>query len=78
MKKNAGFTLVELLVLVIILSIIVTLSTPRFSGTYKSLKTRSEAKKLLDFLRFARGNAVSRQKEYQVLLSDSYILEIQE
>lgn len=78
MKKSAGFTLVELLVLVIIISFIVTLSTPRFSDTYKSLKTKSEAKKLIDYLRFTRSKAVHKQKTLEIFLVDSHVLEIQE
>ena len=71
MKKNLGFTLIELLVMIVILSFIITLSTPRLSATYKSMKIKSEAKKLTEYLRFCRNKAVYAQKTYTVSFQES-------
>ncbi|MBN1521164.1 MAG: prepilin-type N-terminal cleavage/methylation domain-containing protein [Candidatus Aureabacteria bacterium] len=78
MKKQKGFTLIELLVLIIILSIVMTISTPRFSSTYKSLRTRSEAKKLVEYIRFARSKAVQNQITYKIIYKDDNSMEIVE
>ena len=56
---NAGFTLIEILVVVALMMVVLTLSFTTMSGSFKNLRLRTETKKLTTSLRFVRSLAVT-------------------
>lgn len=74
MLKSKGFTLVEMIVVVVIISIAAVLAVPMLSSA-SSLQVRSAATILAADLEYAKNMAISRQQNYAVILdvtNDSY------
>lgn len=65
-KQNNGFTLVELIVVVLILSIAALVAIPVFSSA-ADIQVRSAANRIAADLDYARGLAITRQKNYAVV-----------
>lgn len=60
MKKSAGFTLVELLVVLAIAAILLSLAAPSFTKTVRSVNMSSAVNSFLADASFARSEAVRR------------------
>lgn len=60
MQKSRGFTLIELMVVVVILAILMTLVAPSFVRTIQSSTMSSTVNTFLADLRFARSEAIRR------------------
>lgn len=58
---NFGFTLLELIVVIFIVSLILAVSLPSFNGMGES-RTRSEAKRLASLVRYLNDSALSRKE----------------
>ena len=69
MGKNRGFTLLELLVVVVIGVLIVSLVPPLLSGFGVSTESRGAARRLAAGLRAARNEAVTRQHEASLMIN---------
>jgi len=77
--RNKGFTLLELLVVLVLISVVTALAAPRFSAPLGNLQLKTAVKKIAGSLRYARslaaGEKVSRvcafDFENQVLIIDS-------
>ena len=67
--KYKGFTLIEMLVVLAIISIIVTLSTP-LSNIYKSNRVSTQVQEFVGSLNVARNEAVSRGVPVSICISD--------
>jgi prepilin-type N-terminal cleavage/methylation domain-containing protein len=65
--KNRGFTLIELVVVLILIGVSAALLVPGFTRISKSVELRATAKKVSGLLRYYRNEAVQRGKVYQVL-----------
>lgn len=63
-----GFTLLELMVVLVIAGLMLALVPPLFSGTVSSMKARGSARDLAVVLREARSLAVIRNNEQRVHL----------
>jgi general secretion pathway protein H len=63
-----GYTLLELLVVLIILSLVSALVAPKLAGSLSSLNFKTAAKRLAASLRYARSQATSEKITYGVLL----------
>ena len=64
--KPGGFTLVELILVVLILSIAAVIAIPMFSSA-ADIQVRSAANRIAADLDYARGLAITRQKNYAVV-----------
>jgi len=62
-----GFTLLELLVVLVIISIAAGLVGPRVAGSMSNLSLKTAAKKVAGALRYARSQATSESRPYFVL-----------
>ena len=70
MKKNFGFTLIELMVTIAVLAIVLTVAMPNFSHFVKSNATTGQTNALLADLQLARSTAVSRNRAVQICASN--------
>jgi general secretion pathway protein H len=57
-RANVGFTLLELLVVMVILTIVSTVTAVRFSGGIENARLRAETRQLIALLRAARIEAM--------------------
>ncbi|WP_165767164.1 GspH/FimT family pseudopilin [Parendozoicomonas haliclonae] len=69
-KTSSGFTLVEVMVVVAILSILTTVVAPSFSDFINRNSLASESNRLSSLLRFARSEAIQRQTPVIVCLGE--------
>ncbi len=67
-KRQSGFTLLELLVVLVIGVLLVSLAPPLLSGLSGASELRGAARQLAAGLRSARNEAVSRQREATLTL----------
>ncbi|MFH2063850.1 MAG: prepilin-type N-terminal cleavage/methylation domain-containing protein [Pseudomonadota bacterium] len=63
-KNNKGFTLIELIVVIIIMSVMLVFATPRLSGFIFPDDTNEIIRWLVVKARLLRNNAVQHQKHY--------------
>ncbi len=66
-KSNAckGFTLVELMVVLVIVGVLSAITVPRLSGPLGSITQKTAAKRVCAVLRYARSEAVSRGSVFE-------------
>jgi prepilin-type N-terminal cleavage/methylation domain-containing protein len=65
-KEPGGFSLLELIIVLIIISLLALLVTPKFAKTLSHMEVKSAAKKIGSILRYCRNDAVNRNRVYQV------------
>lgn len=68
MRRGRGFTLVELLLVIVIMMVTAGLALPRFARSYQGAKLRSSMRTILMANRYARATAVLQQKQTALLL----------
>ena len=73
LRKSEGFSLLELLLVVVILAVIAGLSVPNFSGAYSQVLIKKTADDLAFTMRYAQAQAVIKQKYYQLQFDESYL-----
>jgi len=61
--SHAGFTLLEMMVVVVLLALTMTLIPPLFSTGVSSAELKSAARELVAGLRQVRGRAIAKQEE---------------
>lgn len=62
--ENKGFTLLELLIVMVIISMVFAFVVPRLAGSLTKLNSKTAAKKIAASLRYARSRAVSEKIRY--------------
>ncbi len=67
--RKRGFTLLELLVVMLIVSLLVALVPPLFSGAVPGAKLKAAVRDLAVTLRLARNQSITRDVEMQVHLN---------
>jgi len=66
MKSIKGFTLMELVIVAVAISIISAIAIPRFGKVMTRLKLKTTARNVTSILRLARSNAVSQKGAFGV------------
>ncbi len=61
MKKDLGFTLLELMIAIAVLAIIVALGAPSFASVMRDNRSLSTANELVGAMQFARSEALRRR-----------------
>jgi len=67
-QSKAGFTLIEITAVVIIIGMIASIAIVRLDGMLPSTRTESAARELLAQMDFARTQAIAKAQEYSILL----------
>lgn len=74
MKKSSrrdGFTLVEIILVVLILAVIASLTLPNFSRSYAQVRLRQSAQGLVDLMRYAQSRAVAHNRRVRLEFDDA-------
>ena len=64
--RSRGFSLIELVIVLIIISLLTLLVTPTLSRTVRNMEIRGAAKRVAAILRSCRSDAVNKSRTYQV------------
>lgn len=75
--RSAGFTMIEMMIIIVIIGIMAAIAVPSFFSAIPRLKARTEARNILNFMRLARSKAVSDGAQYGVYVDTNnmqYIL----
>jgi type II secretion system protein H len=67
-RSTRGFTLTELIVVTVLIGIMAALATPSFIQWIRSADYRSTARHIASILRQAQSNAITTNREYQVVV----------
>lgn len=70
-RKSYGFSLVELMVGIVIMSILIALAMPSFQSWFRNAQIRNAAESIVNGLQRARAEAVARNANVQFLLDGS-------
>jgi prepilin-type N-terminal cleavage/methylation domain-containing protein len=73
LRPQAGLTLAELIVVVLILTIFAAASLPFLTSIIPELKTRGAAEQVVELLRTARQNAIATTAVYRVIFTSTSI-----
>lgn len=80
-RPRRGFTLVELIVVLVIVATLATMVIPRFAGSAQSAQLRENADQLLVMARYAQNYAVTHRSACRIVIDPQerrFGLEIQE
>lgn len=64
-RKNKGFTLLELLVVLVIIGLVASMVSPKLAGSLSGLNTKTAAQKIAAALRYTRSKAASEKSMYR-------------
>lgn len=65
-RHNTGFTLLEILLVVVIVAIVVTIATPQFRKTLTTIQLANTTQDIAQFMRLLRVKASAEKKIYQL------------
>ncbi|MCD6459239.1 prepilin-type N-terminal cleavage/methylation domain-containing protein [bacterium] len=64
--SKRGFTLLELSMVILIISIIVAISTPKFRSTFQTIQFRNTVYNIVKLMNYARDRAIIERKPFRV------------
>ena len=67
-RRAGGFTLIELMVVLVIAGLLLTVLPPLFSAALPGVQLKGASREVASALRFARDHAITRQQESTVTL----------
>lgn len=70
-RKMQGFTLIELMIIIALLSIVLAMAVPNFTQFIRNNHVQAKADELNSFLHYARAQAIATRKPYEVVFTDS-------
>jgi general secretion pathway protein H len=70
--RERGFTLLEMMIVLVLAGLMLALVPPLFSGRTSTAELRATARELAAALRFARGQAITRQRETVLTLDTEH------
>ncbi len=70
-NKNAGFTLIELMVIVIVLAVTLSLAVPAVQEMIKNNRVTGQTNEMLALVAFARNEAIRRNQNVTVALEST-------
>jgi prepilin-type N-terminal cleavage/methylation domain-containing protein len=70
--QHKGFTLVEIIIVVLLLSVIAGLTVPSFRKTYQSIILKNAAVDLAYLMRYAQSRALVRGKDHRLMFSPEF------
>jgi prepilin-type N-terminal cleavage/methylation domain-containing protein len=68
-SRKSGFTLIEVMLVVVIALIMLSVSVPHFARTYKGSRLRSAARTINRMTRYARNMAIMRETRMTVVIN---------
>ncbi len=66
--SSAGFTMVEMMIIIVIIGIMAAIAVPSFSTIIPKLEVRAQARATLNYVRQARSRAISECSQYGVFV----------
>ncbi|MFH1337149.1 MAG: GspH/FimT family pseudopilin [Candidatus Zixiibacteriota bacterium] len=70
-QNDKGFTMLEMMIIVVVIGIIATLSLPGFGKVMDRLKLKTAGRDVVSAMRFARSAAVSQKDQFGVYFDQS-------
>jgi len=66
-KKNvSGFTLIEIVLVVIIIGIIVAMAIPNFSRTYDNMRLKQTVDRVSYLMKYAQARAIAKSRDHRL------------
>jgi type II secretory pathway pseudopilin PulG len=65
-RKDSGFTLIEIVLILIVISVLAAVVTPKFAEFYSGIKLSSAAKKLVNDIRYAQNLATTTRTHHKI------------
>ena len=69
LRRTGGFTLIEMIAVIVLIAIVLTVSSLSLSKSLASAKVRAASKDLVAALRYTRGQAIVKGKQQVLTLS---------
>lgn len=70
-NRTKGFTLVEMMVVMLVVGIFLSIATPSFRSLLFNLQIRAQAESMLNGLQLARATAVQRNENVQFVMTNN-------
>ena len=72
-SNRRGFTLIEMMTIVVIIGVVAALAFPKFAATMHRLEFRNAGRHIVSKMRLARSTAISQKQQYGVHIDDEGI-----